>query len=238
MTLDEPRRYEQGRPDPDALLAEAGRAGRGRLKVFLGMSPGVGKTYEMLQSAGRRKAEGVDVVVGVVETHGRADTEAVMADLEVLPRRPIEYRGRTLMEFDLDAALARRPGLLLVDEYAHSNAPGSRHPKRWQDVEELLAAGVDVWSTMNVQHLESLNDIVSGITGIRVWETVPDRLFDEADEVVVVDLPPDELLAQPAEHRLCRGIEQAARQSVKLQQLAQPVRRRQSQSASSLQSTD
>ncbi|HEX7761530.1 MAG TPA: DUF4118 domain-containing protein, partial [Caulobacteraceae bacterium] len=188
MTPDEPRR-----PDPDALLAEAGKANRGRLKVFLGMSPGVGKTYEMLQSAQRRKAEGVDVVVGVVETHGRADTEAVLSGLEVLPRRPIEYRGRTLMEFDIDAALARRPGLLLVDEYAHSNVPGSRHPKRWQDVAELVAAGVDVWTTLNVQHLESLVDVVWKITGVRQRETVPDQVLNSADDIELVDITPDEL---------------------------------------------
>jgi len=188
MTLDEPRR-----PDPDALLAEAGRAGRGRLKVFLGMSPGVGKTYEMLQSARRRKAEGVDVLVGVVETHGRAETEAMLAGLEVLPRRPIDYHARTLMEFDLDAALARKPGLLLVDEYAHSNVPGSRHPKRWQDVAELIAAGIDVWTTLNVQHLESLVDVVWKITGVRQRETVPDQVLNSADDIELVDITPDEL---------------------------------------------
>ena len=157
--------------------------------MFLGMAPGVGKTFEMLGSARRRKAEGVDVVVGVVETHGRKETEALTEGLETLPRKPVDYRGRTLLEFDIDAALARRPGLLIVDEYAHSNAPGSRHPKRWQDVEELLAAGIDVFTTLNVQHLESLNDVVGGITNVRVWETVPDTVFDDADEVVLVDIP-------------------------------------------------
>src|SRR5580704_6464382 len=151
---------EPSRPDPDALLAEAARAGRGRLKVFLGMAPGVGKTYEMLQQAGRLKAQGEDVVVGVVETHGRKETQALLEGLEVLARKPIEYRDHTLLEFDIDAALARRPGLLLVDEYAHSNAPGSRHPKRRQDVQELLGAGLNVWTTVNVQHLESLVDVV------------------------------------------------------------------------------
>ena len=188
MTLDEPRR-----PDPDALLKEAQRAGRGRLKVFLGMSPGVGKTYEMLQQAARRQAQGIRVLVGVVETHGRAETQALLKDLEVLPRKPIEYRGRTLMEFDIDAALARRPGLLLVDEHAHSNVPGSRHPKRWQDVEELIAAGIDVWTTLNVQHLESLVDVVWKITGVRQRETVPDSVLSEADEIEVVDITPAEL---------------------------------------------
>src|SRR5580698_5459181 len=188
MTPDEPTR-----PDPDALLEQAKKQGRGRLKVYLGMAPGVGKTFEMLTVGKRRLEEGVDVVVGVVETHGRKDTEALTDGLEVLPRHPIEYRGRQLMEFDLDAALARKPKLLLVDEYAHTNAPGSRHPKRWQDVEELLEAGIDVFSTVNVQHLESLNDAVGGITGIRVSETLPDTVFDAADEVVLVDIPADEL---------------------------------------------
>src|SRR3984957_10661232 len=188
MTPDEPFR-----PDPDALLAEAKRQGRGRLKVYLGMAPGVGKTYEMLTAGKRRAAEGVDVVVGVVETHGRKDTEALTEGLEVMARQPIDYRGRQLMEFDLDGALARKPGLLLVDEYAHSNAPGSRHPKRWQDVEELLAAGVDVWTTLNVQHLESLVDVVWKITGVRVRETVPDSALSRADEIEIIDITPDEL---------------------------------------------
>src|ERR1700739_1800549 len=155
---------EPSRPDPDALLASAKRQGRGRLKVYLGMAPGVGKTFEMLTSARRRRDEGTDVVVGVIETHGRKDTEALLEGLEVLPRQPIEYRGRQMMEFDLDGALKRRPQLLLVDEYAHSNAPGSRHPKRWQDVEELLAAGIDVDTTLNVQHRERLVDVVWKIT--------------------------------------------------------------------------
>ena len=158
------------------------------------MAPGVGKTYEMLQAGGRRKREGVDVVVGVVETHGRRDTEALLSGLEVLPRLDIDYRGRRLSEFDLDAALARRPSLLLVDEYAHTNAPGSRHPKRWQDVEELLAAGVDVDTTLNVQHLESLVDVVWKITGVRVRETVPDSALSAADEIELVDITPQELL--------------------------------------------
>jgi two-component system, OmpR family, sensor histidine kinase KdpD len=198
-----------GRPDPDRLLQQVqhdeARARRGKLKIFFGASAGVGKTCSMLAAARSAQAQGATIAVGLVETHGRADTEAMARDLPRLPLKAVPYRGRVLQEFDLDAALewARtksRP-LLLLDELAHSNAPAdpgqaSRHPKRWQDVEELLDAGVDVWSTMNVQHLESLNDIVSGITGIRVWETVPDRLFDEADEVVVVDLPPDELLAR------------------------------------------
>jgi two-component system sensor histidine kinase KdpD len=190
------------RPDPDALLQrlrqEEQRAKRGRLKIFFGASAGVGKTCAMLAAAQTVKARGGALRVGVVETHGRTDTEALARDLPRLPLKAVPYRDRSLAEFDLDAALAwaqNQPDpLVLLDELAHSNVPGSRHPKRWQDVEELLEAGVDVWTTMNVQHLESLNDIVSGITGIRVWETVPDRVFDEADEVVVVDLPPDELL--------------------------------------------
>ena len=178
MTSEEPRR-----PNPDALLAQAKREGRGQLRVFLGMAPGVGKTYEMLSSGARRKSEGSDVVVGLVETHGRKETEALTEGLEILARRPVDYRGRTLMEFDLDAALERRPDLLLVDEYAHSNAPGSRHPKRWQDVDELLAAGIDVWTTLNVQHLESLVDVVWRITGVRVRETVPDSALSRADDI-------------------------------------------------------
>ncbi|HRD27417.1 MAG TPA: sensor histidine kinase KdpD, partial [Caulobacter sp.] len=184
---------EHPRPDPDALLATAGRHGRGRLKVFLGMSPGVGKTYAMLGAAARHRAGGGDVLVGVIETHGRRETEALLDDLEVLPRKPIDYRDRTLLEFDLDAALARRPGLLLVDEYAHSNAPGSRHPKRWQDVEELLAAGINVWTTLNVQHLESLVDVVWKITGVRQRETVPDSALSRADEIELIDITPTEL---------------------------------------------
>lgn len=193
---------EPDRPDPDALLAqvqqEEARAHRGHLKIFFGASAGVGKTYAMLSAARVAQAQGIPVTIGVVEGHGRPETEALARDLPRLPLRSVPYRGHQLHEFDIDAALAfgeQHPGaLVLLDELAHSNVAGSRHPKRWQDAEELLAAGIDVWSTMNVQHLESLNDIVSGITGIKVWETVPDRLFDDADEVVVVDLPPDELL--------------------------------------------
>ena len=192
----------QDRPDPDALLQriqqEQAQQQRGRLKVFFGACAGVGKTFAMLSAARAAQAQGTPVTIGVVETHGRADTEALTAHLPRLPLRALPYKDRTLPEFDLDAALAwgaeHPEGLVLLDELAHSNVQGSRHPKRWQDAEELLAAGIDVWSTMNVQHLESLNDIVSGITGIRVWETVPDQFFDAADEVVVLDLPPDELL--------------------------------------------
>ncbi len=193
---------EDPRPDADALLAEARRQGRGRLKVYLGMSPGVGKTYEMLTQGARRQAEGVDVAVGLVETHGRRETEALVAGLEVLPRRPIEYRERTLLEFDLDGALTRRPRLLLVDEYAHSNAPGSRHPKRWQDVEELLDAGIDVWTTLNVQHVESLVDVVWKITGVRQRETVPDSALSHADEIELVDITPEDLRARLAQGKV------------------------------------
>jgi two-component system sensor histidine kinase KdpD len=193
---------EAARPDPDALLQQVqqdeARSRRGRLKIFFGASAGVGKTYAMLASARAATSQGASLVVGLVEAHGRFETEAMARDLPRLPLKAVPYRERVLQEFDLDAAMAwakaQTAPLVLLDEMAHSNAPGSRHPKRWQDVEEMLDAGIDVWSTMNVQHLESLNDIVSGITGIRVWETVPDRLFDGADEVVVVDLPPDELL--------------------------------------------
>lgn len=186
------------RPDPDQLLArlkqEEAQAARGRLKIFFGASAGVGKTYAMLTAARAQRAQGVDALIGIVETHGRAETQALLSGLETLPLKDVTYKDRTLKEFDLDAALKRKPALILVDELAHSNVQGSRHPKRWQDVEELLDAGIDVWSTINVQHLETLNDVVSGITGIRVWETVPDKVFDDADEVVIVDLPPDDLL--------------------------------------------
>lgn len=166
------------------------------------MSPGVGKTYEMLRAARRRKAEGGDVVVGVVETHGRRETESLLRGMEVMARAPIEYRDRTLLEFDLDGALARKPELLLVDEYAHSNAPGSRHPKRWQDVEEILSAGIDVWTTLNVQHLESLSDVILRITGVRQREAVPDSALSRADEIEVVDITPDELRKRLAEGKV------------------------------------
>ena len=181
------------RPSPEALLAAAEQEGRGRLKIFLGAAPGVGKTYTMLEAAHVRKQEGVDVVVGVVETHGRPETEELLQDLEIVPQRQIEYRGKVLSEMDLDAILARRPQLALVDEFAHTNVPGSRHPKRYLDVEELLAAGIDVYTTVNIQHLESLNDAVAQITGIRVRETIPDRLLDDAAELELVDLSPEEL---------------------------------------------
>ncbi|MGZ5157889.1 MAG: DUF4118 domain-containing protein, partial [Caldimonas sp.] len=191
---------DDARPDPDALIErlreDEARAARGKLRNYFGASAGVGKTYAMLAAARAARAAGGDVVVGVVETHGRAETLAQMQGLEVLPRRSITVGKTVLAEFDLDAALARRPALILVDELAHSNVAGSRHPKRWQDVQELLAAGIDVWTTLNVQHLESLNDVVGGITGIRVQETLPDTFFDRADEVVIVDTPAEELIAR------------------------------------------
>jgi two-component system, OmpR family, sensor histidine kinase KdpD len=186
------------RPDPDALLAEVkaqeARERRGKLKLFFGAAPGVGKTFAMLEEAREQRADGTDAVVGLVETHGRAETESLLEGLPILPPRLIEYRGTQLREFDLDGALARRPALILVDELAHTNAAGSRHAKRWQDVLELLDAGIDVYTTMNVQHLESLNDIVAKITGVIVRETVPDSVLEQADEVELIDLPPDDLL--------------------------------------------
>ena len=197
---------EEKRRNPDELLAQIHKdeieAKRGRLKIFFGASAGVGKTYAMLSSARASKAQGIDVIIGVIETHGRAETEALVAGIDKLTPKQVTYKDHTLTEFDLDGALSRRPALILIDELAHSNVAGSRHPKRWQDVEELLDAGIDVWSTMNVQHIESLNDIVGGITGVRVWETVPDRVFDTADELVIVDLPPDDLLQRLKEGKV------------------------------------
>ena len=188
------RSSREGRPSPDALLQAAQQESRGRLKIFVGAAPGVGKTYEMLTAARARLQEGIDVVVGVVETHGRKETEALLEGLEVIPRQRVEYKGRALDEMDLDALLARRPQLALVDELAHTNAPGSRHPKRYMDVEELIAAGIDVYTTLNVQHIESLNDVVARITRIRVRETVPDSIIDKADDIELIDLTPDDLI--------------------------------------------
>ncbi|TAH37308.1 MAG: sensor histidine kinase KdpD [Planctomycetota bacterium] len=194
------------RPSPEEMLeraaAEEERRKRGRLKLFFGAAPGVGKTYAMLEQAQARRREGVDAVIGWLETHGRAETEALARGLEVLPPKLVEYRDKTLREFDLDGALRRRPALLLVDELAHSNAPGSRHARRWQDVLELLDAGIDVYSTLNVQHVESLNDVVAQITGVTVRETVPDLLVEQAGEIEFVDLPPDELLQRLREGKV------------------------------------
>ena len=187
-------RNQDRRPDPDALLALAGQGKRGRLLVFIGAAPGVGKTYAMLQRAHTLKQEGGDVVVGLVETHGRADTEALVRDLEVLPRRVVNWQGAKVEEFDLDAALRRRPKLIIVDELAHTNAPDSRHPKRWQDVEELLDARIDVWTALNIQHVESLADVVSRVTGVVVRETVPDIVLRDADDIVLVDITSEELI--------------------------------------------
>jgi two-component system sensor histidine kinase KdpD len=188
------------RPDPDSLLAKVKqqelKARRGKLRIYFGSSAGVGKTFAMLVAARKIQSEGRDVVIGVVETHGRAETAALLDGLELLPPTAVTYRGKTLTDFDLDGALARRPSLILIDELAHSNVHGARHPKRWQDVEELLAAGIDVFATLNVQHLDSLNDVVGGITQVRVWETIPDTVFDGADEVVLVDIPAEELIAR------------------------------------------
>src|SRR5262245_12341654 len=200
------------RPNPDELLARVQASevqqARGKLKVFFGATAGVGKTYALLKAALEKRNEGVDVVVGYVETHGRVETEGLLGTptlrgmLPILPRRQVEYRGATLEEFDLDAALARRPALILVDELAHTNAPGSRHPKRWQDIEELLDAGINVYTTINVQHIESLNDVVAQITGVLVRETVPDRIIEQADEVELIDLPPEDLLQRLKEGKL------------------------------------
>jgi two-component system sensor histidine kinase KdpD len=194
------------RPNPDQLLArlkeEEAKATRGKLKIFFGAAPGVGKTYAMLEAGRKLVKEGLDVVVGYVEPHARPETQALVLGLDVLERRAVEYKGRTLWEFNLEAALARRPQLLLVDELAHTNAPGSTHAKRWQDVEELLAAGIDVYSTLNVQHLETLNDVVAQVTSVAVRETVPDEIFERADEIELVDLAPDDLIERLKEGKV------------------------------------
>src|SRR5512142_65154 len=194
------------RPDPDALLqrvsADEARASRGHLKVFFGAAPGVGKTYAMLEAARLKQRAGTDVVIGWVETHGRAETASLAECIERLAVHEVEHRGVRLQELDLDAALQRRPGVLLLDELAHTNAPGSRHPKRWQDAGELLDAGIDVWTTLNVQHLESVNDLVQRITGVVVRETLPDHLLDGADAVEFVDLPPEDLLRRLEEGKV------------------------------------
>jgi two-component system sensor histidine kinase KdpD len=201
-----PELSESSRPNPDQLLAriqaEEQEQKRGKLTIFLGYAAGVGKTYAMLEVAHQRQAEGVDLVVGYVETHRRPETEALLANLEIIPRRRIEYRGMPLPELDVDAVLERAPRVALVDELAHTNAPGSRHTKRYQDVEDLLEAGIDVYTTLNIQHLESLNDVVAQITGVTVRETVPDRVVDEVSDIVLIDLPPDELLQRLREGKV------------------------------------
>lgn len=198
------RRDPEQRPSPEALLEAARReeSRAGKLKIFIGAAPGVGKTYEMLQQARARKRDGYDIIIGVVETHGRRETEALLEGLEVIPRRLVEYKGQTLGEMDLDAIIARRPQIVLVDELAHTNAPGSRHPKRYLDVEELLNRGIDVYSTINIQHIESLNDVVAQITHVRVRETVPDSVFDRADAVELVDLTPSDLIERLKEGKI------------------------------------
>src|ERR1700685_476233 len=200
----EQRRDSEYRPSPEALLEAARREERhvGKLRIFVGAAPGVGKTYEMLQQAHARLKDGYDVVAGVVETHGRKETEALLEGLEVVPRRHIEYRGQTLHEMDLDAIIPRRPQIVLVDELAQTNAAGSRHPKRYLDVEELMARGIDVYTTVNIQHIESLNDVVAQITHVRVRETVPDAVFDRADAVELVDLTPDDLIQRLREGKV------------------------------------
>src|SRR5262245_39585157 len=190
------RRDSHSRPSPDALLEAARREERrvGRLKIFVGAAPGVGKTYEMLQQARARARDGYDVIVGVVETHGRKETEALLEGLQVIPRRNVSYRGQTLDEMDIDAIITRRPEIALVDELAHTNAAGSRHPKRYLDVEEILSNGIDVYTTVNIQHIESLNDVVAQITHVRVRETLPDTIFNRADAVELIDITPDDLI--------------------------------------------
>jgi two-component system sensor histidine kinase KdpD len=194
------------RPDPDQLLAQVQAdeqaSKRGRLKIFLGYAAGVGKTYAMLEAAHQRRDEGMDVVIGYIETHKRAETEAMVADLETIPRKQVEYHNVSLPEMDVDAILLRKPFLALVDELAHTNAPGSRHPKRYQDVEEILNAGIDVYTTLNIQHIESLNDVVAQITGVQVRETIPDKVIDEASELELIDLPPDELIKRLGEGKV------------------------------------
>src|SRR5579872_7353831 len=198
------RRDSEHRPSPEALLEAARREERrvGKLRIFVGAAPGVGKTYEMLQQARARKKDGYDVVAGVVETHGRRETEALLEGLEIVPRRRVEYKGQKLEEMDLDAIIARRPQIVLVDELAHSNVEGSRHPKRYLDVQELMNHGIDVYTTVNIQHIESLNDVVAQITHVRVRETVPDAVFDRADAIELVDLTPDDLIQRLKEGKV------------------------------------
>src|SRR6204780_3796458 len=204
MRMAEQRRDSEHRPSPEALLEAARREERrvGKLRIFVGAAPGVGKTYEMLQQAHARRKDGYDVVIGVVETHGRKETEALLEGLQAVPRRRIEYKGQWLEEMDLDAIIARRPQIVLVDELAHTNVEGSRHPKRYLDVEELMSHGIEVYSTVNIQHIESLNDVVAQITNVRVRETVADAVFDRADAVELVDLTPDDLIQRLKEGKV------------------------------------
>src|ERR1700733_9306756 len=187
MPMNDERSNRDNRPSPEALLQQVAKESRGRLKIFLGAAPGVGKTFEMLTTAQLKRDQGIDIIVGVVETHGRKETAALLEGLEVVARKRVDYKGHLLDEMDIDAILKRRPGIVLVDELAHTNAPGSRHPKRYLDVEELLDSRIDVFTTLNIQHLESLIDVVARITRIRVRETVPDSIIDRADEVEVID---------------------------------------------------
>src|SRR5471032_1246406 len=195
-------RIAQDRPSPDALLEQANKEGRGKLRIFLGAAPGVGKTFEMLTQGRHRRLEGVDTVIGVVETHGRVETEALTKGFEIIPKKRGLYKGRVIAEMDLDAILQRKPQLVLVDELAHTNVEGSRHPKRYLDVEEILGAGIDVFTTVNIQHIESLNDVIAQITRIHVRETVPDAILDEADEIELVDLTAEDLLKRLREGKV------------------------------------
>ena len=217
---------ERARPTGEQLLAKLQGDTRARLRIYIGAAPGVGKTYSMIEDAHTLRREGVDVVIGFVEAHGRADTEARIADLEVIPRRTIEYRGVVLEEMDLDAVLARKPALCVVDELAHTNAPGSRHEKRYQDVQELLDAGIGVMTAVNIQHLETLNDAVSRVTGVRVRETVPDTLLDRADEVVNVDVTVEELHSRLRQGKVYKPekVEQALAQLLSRDEHFDPAR--------------
>src|SRR5215472_8549823 len=198
------QRSDERRPSPEALLEAARREERrvGKLRIFVGAAPGVGKTYEMLQQAQARKKDGYDIVVGIVETHGRKETEALLTGLEIVPRRQVHYKGQALTEMDVDAIITRHPQIVLVDELAHTNVEGSRHPKRYLDIEELMSHGIDVYTTVNIQHIESLNDVVAQITHVRVRETVPDAVFDRADAIELVDLTPDDLIERLKEGKV------------------------------------